>query len=151
VSMHRVWRWLRRHPVATSLFAVLWLATWVVTVLTWERDATGYSIGMSPSAIPPHLVLPLLLGIIVGLYTTAAAGLRTKRCAVAGLVFGLVEFGILALVDLAWLPQVEAEQPFGEMVVGSIIGAILYAGGCAVLGVLGGGLYAGLAARSGPR
>lgn len=141
--MYNVWRWLRRHPLATSLFGLLWLATWALTVLTWERDAAGYSIGMSPSVIPLHCALPVFLGVIVGLYATAALGFRARRFALVGAVFGVVEFVILALVDLVWLPAVEVPQPLSEMVVGAIVGALIYAGISAVLSILGGGLGAG--------
>jgi len=141
--MHTVWQGLHRHPLATSSFTLLWLATWVVTVLTWERDAAGYSIGMSPSAIPLHFALPVFLGVIVGLYATTTLGFRARRFALAGAVFGVVEFAILALVDLVWLPAVEVPQPVSELVVGAMVGAVIYGGICAVLSLLGGGLGAG--------
>jgi hypothetical protein len=142
--MHDLWQKLGRHPLATSMFAVLWLVTWLVTVLTWERDAAGYSIGMNLIAIPLHLALPLVLGVVVARCWADAPGARAKRCALAGLVFGFVEFGVLWLVDVLWLPALETEPAFLDEAAGALVGATLYAAGCVVLAMLGGALSARL-------
>jgi len=144
--MHDLWRRLGRHPLATSLFAALWLVTWLVTALTWERDAAGYSIGMNPIAIPLHVILPLALGVVVARCWADGPTARTKRCATAGLVFGFAEFAVLWLVDVLWLPALEIEPRFVDAAAGALVGAALYAAGCAALGMLGGALTAGMTA-----
>lgn len=144
--MRQLWQALLRHPMAIAVFSLLWLVTWGVTVLTWERDAAGYSIGMAPGAIPLHLILPILLGGVVGLYATNPPGVNAKGCTLAGLALGLVQFGVLSIVDFLWLPAAEPGLPIGDLVAGTLVGAVAYAGVCAVLGVLGGGIRAGLGA-----
>jgi hypothetical protein len=143
--MHESRQGLRGRPFGAALLAALWLATWLLTVLTWERDAAGYSIGMAPIAIPLHLVLPLLLGVVVAHYRDDPPGARAKACALAGLVFGFLEFGVLCLMDLLWIPPVESPQPFWELAAGVLVGAVVYAAVCVILGMLGGALRAGLA------
>ena len=145
--MHHLWQGLRRHPATTALVSAAWLATWLVTVVTWKRDATGHSIGMAPSAIALHVALPLLVGVVVSVFGSPSPASRLKACALAGFGFGLLEFGILALVDLVWLPAVEAAPPISEQAAGTAVGAILYATLCVVLSIIGGTLSAGLAAR----
>jgi apolipoprotein N-acyltransferase len=137
--MRRLVQTLRRHPLATAIFTVLWLATWLVTILTWERDAAGRSVGMHRVAIPLHFVLPLVLGTVLAL---AAPGDRApvRRCVLGGIIFGIVEFVILALFDALWLPAPEPPTPVGELVIGTAAGAVLYAVACAVLSALAGGL-----------
>jgi hypothetical protein len=124
--------------VAALLFVGLWLATWVVTVVTWERDAAGFSIGMNPVAIPLHMVLPLLLGTLIGRYGSAPPATLSRTCGFAGAVFGVVHFALLALVDVLWLPEVESSPPFTELVGGALVGAFLYALICVALSMIGG-------------
>jgi len=138
VAMRTTRRGIGIHRLVALFFLVLWVSAWAVTVGTWERDAAGYSVGMSPIAIPLHLVLPFVLGGLVGLHRAGMRSVSWKACALAGLVFGVVQFGVLWLVDGLWLPSVEFEQPFWEMAVGAIVGTVIYAAVCVVLAVLGG-------------
>ena len=94
---------------------------------------------------PLHLALPLLLGVLAGLYRGKPLRTLLGICALAGVTFGAVHFAILALVDALWLPSVEASPPFLEFAAGAMVGALLYAGACTLLGMIGGGL--GLAFR----
>ena len=126
------------HRLVALFVLVLWASAWAVTVVTWERDAAGYSVGMNPIAIPLHLVLPLVLGGLVGSRASGAGRSSWRVCALAGLVFGVMQFGLLWLVDGLWLPAAEFEQPFWEMAVGAIVGTVIYAAVCAVLAVVGG-------------
>lgn len=130
----------RKHPVATLTFAVVWASAWVATVLTWERDAAGYSIGMALSVVPLHFVLPVLLGVVIALRESKSGAAWVKGCALAGMVFGLVQFGILSVVGFLWLPAPEYGPAFKDLVAGTLVSAVVYGAVCAVLGVLGGGL-----------
>ena len=150
--MRDLWQGLRSHPATTAMLLAAWLATWIVTIVTWKRDAAGHSVGMAPAGIALHFALPLLVGAVVALVGGSASALRLRTCALAGLGFGLVEFGVLAVVDLFWLPSVEAPPPVLEQVAGAAVGAVLYAAICVVLSIGGGALSAAVAARpqSGP-
>ena len=143
--MRRRWHDLCPHRLAAILFLVLWFVTWLATIVTWERDAAGFSVGMGSLVRPLHLALPLLLGVLAGLYRGKPLRTLLGICALAGVTFGAVHFAILALVDALWLPSVEASPPFLELAAGAMVGALLYAGACTLLCMLGGGL--GLAAR----
>lgn len=135
------------YRLAALLFSVLWVCAWAVTVVTWEHDAAGYSVGMNPVAIPLHLVLPFALGGLVGLGRSIASRAFWKTCALAGLAFGIAEFGILWLVDVLWLPAAELETPFWEMAAGAVVGTVIYAAVCVVLSMLGGKVGRTLARR----
>jgi len=145
--MRQLWHDIQTHRLATLLFLLLWAATWLVTVVTWERDAAGFSIGMAPLAIPLHLVLPLTLGALITLYRSNTPGTLLRTCALAGAIFGVVHFAILSLVDVLWLPEVESSPPFADLAGGTIVGAFVYAGVCVVLSMIGGGVSRALAAR----
>lgn len=135
------------YRLVALLFSVLWVCAWAVTVVTWERDAAGYSVGMNPVAIPLHLVLPFVLGGLVGLRRAGTRSASGRVCTLVGLAFGVVQFGILWLADVLWLPAVESEAPFWEMAVGAMVGTVIYAAVCVVLGVLGGKVGRTLAPR----
>jgi hypothetical protein len=85
-------------PVTLQPFLVLWAAAWVVTVPTWEVDATGYSVGMSPFVILLHLLLPLLVGVLTGARPHRTRRAARQACGIAGELFGLVNFGMLWIV-----------------------------------------------------
>jgi hypothetical protein len=145
--MRRLWPGVRAHRLAALFFLGLWLATWLVTVVTWERDAAGFSIGMAPFAIPLHLLLPLVLGALMWLTRSDAPGTLLRTCALAGAIFGIVHAAVFSLVDLLWLPQVESPPPFAELAAGALLTAAMYAGACAGLSVIGGGFSRACAAR----
>lgn len=124
-----------------GVFLALWFATWLVTVLTWERDAAGHSIGMAPPAIALHLVLPIVLGLVVVAWRAHGSSRSYGgQCALAGAVFGFFEFGVLALVDVLWLPQLETALPASEFLLGTLAGAVAYSALCVLLCLLGGWL-----------
>jgi hypothetical protein len=107
IMMFQVWHDIRSHPAASILFLVLWVAVLVGTVVTWQIDAGGHSVGMNPGAIPFHLVLPLIVGALVAGWCREALRPFGKACALAGLVFGVIHFAVLLLVDSLWIPAVE--------------------------------------------
>jgi hypothetical protein len=132
------------------IFLILWAAAWAVTALTWERDAAGYSVGMNPGAIPLHVVLPIVLGVLIGARGRPRGG-SWRACMIAGVAFGIVEFAVLSVLDVLWLPAAAAEPPFSELVVGGIVGTGIYAVACGVLAPLGGWVGRALLRRqSGP-
>lgn len=134
--MHSLERNTRNGRLAALLFAVLWLSTWFVTVMTWEKDAAGFSIGMAPIAIPLHLLLPLILGLLPGLIRHDAS--PWKSYMLTGAIFAIAHFFILSLVDLLWLPAVKDSPPLAELAAGTLVGAVVYAAVCVVLSLLGG-------------
>lgn len=138
--MRHLWQGIRTHRLSGLLFLALWLATWVVTVVTWEQDANGFSLGMEPLAVPLHLVLPLILGALVRMYGSNAPGTFLRTCALAGTIFAIAHFAILSLVDVLWLPELQFSPPFAELAAGTMFGAILYAAVCVVLSMIGGGV-----------
>ena len=145
--MRRLWQGILTHRLAVLFFLVLWVATWLVTVVTWKRDIAGFSIGMDPLAVPLHLLLPFILGTLIGLYRSNAPGTLLGACAFAGAIFAVVHFVVLSLLDLMWLPQVESSPPLSELVAGTMVGAVVYVGVCFVLSVIGGGVGRVLLAR----
>ena len=145
--MRRLWHSVHTQPLAALLFLALWLTTWLVTVVTWERDAAGFSIGMAPLAIPLHLLLPLVLGALVWLYRSSAPSTLLRSCAFIGAIFGLVHATVFSLVDVLWLPQVESSPPLGELAAGAAVAAVVYAGVCVVLSTIGGAISRACAAR----
>lgn len=144
--MRRLLDEIRTHSIAAALFVVLWAITWTITVVTWERDAAGYSVGMASIAIPLHLLLPLVLGVLVGSGSHSPRTL-TRTCGVAGLVFGFVHFAILWLVDVLWLPEVESRPPFADLAAEAVGFTLVYAIICVVLAIVGGRLGSALATR----
>lgn len=128
---------IRLHLAAGLIVLVLWISTWLVTVLTWVRDPDGFSIGMSVAAIPFHFLLPLLVGVVVALSWTGSKTLQTAS-ALAGLVFGLVHFAVLGLVDVVWLPEVRTPLTPRELVMEAIGFAFTYAAICVGLSIVGG-------------
>jgi hypothetical protein len=147
LTMRQLWHDLRTHRWAALLFLLLWAATWLITIGTWERDAAGYSVGMSSVAIPFHLVLPVALGALVGLAWSAPSRPFWRACALVGLVFGIIHFALLLLVDAVWLPEVEAGPSPPDMAAEALAFAATYAIMCVVLSVIGGGVGRALAAR----
>ena len=121
------------------LFA-FWLASWLLTVLTWESDASGYSVGMAPVAIAMHAMMPIVLGLTMRVPTDSSRLLHIKEWVVAGLALGFFQFFVLAFVVKWWLPVVESPPAMLDLVAGTAAGAILYAGLCAVLSIVGGAI-----------
>jgi len=145
--MRQLWDDIRTHPLAALLFLLLWTAVWLVTVVTWERDPAGYSVGMRPVAIPLHLVLPLVLGALVGLSRSAAGRPFMSTCALAGVIFGLMHFALLWLVDALWLPEAPAALGPSDLAAEAVAVAATYAVSCVVLAMIGGGVSQIVAAR----
>jgi len=127
---------LRLRPAL--VFLALWMLTWAVTVVTWEHDAAGYSVGMGAIAMPLHLILPLVLGALLMNARSDSPATVVKRCALAGLGFSVLHCGILVLLDTWWLPTVAAAPPRSEFLAGTLVLLAVY--GCASAGlcVIGG-------------
>jgi len=136
--MREIWHGIRTHRLAALLFLVFWGSAWLLTVITWERDAAGYSVGMNSIAIPLHFVLPLVVGGLVGLSQSSASSAFWKACALAGLVFGVIHFAVLWLVDVLWLPEVESGPGFSELAAEALAFTLTYAAICVVLSMIGG-------------
>jgi hypothetical protein len=136
--MRRVWYGAWTHWLAAAFFLALWVFTWLVTVFTWERNDAGYSMGMSSFAIPLHFVLPIVIGGLVRRSHSAELGSRWNPYALVGLIFGVVHFSVLSLVDMLWLPNVESGPIASELVAEALAFAVGYAIICAVLSIVGG-------------
>lgn len=146
--MEQLGRDIRGHPVASAVFAVAWVAVWIVTVVSWRKDADGYSIGMNTIVIPLHLLLPLVLGGLIGWWRQSAGRPFDWACALTGLAFGVIHFAVLMLVDAAWLPSVadgQTTMDFAAEAVGFAIGYAVIAAG---LSFVGGRAYVALFSRS---
>jgi hypothetical protein len=145
-----LWQAIRSHPRTTLLFILLWIATWVGTVVTWERDPAGYSVGMSPIAIPFHFVLPTLLGALVGTAWHGTPHGISKAYALVGGAFGAVHFALLWPVDAVWLPDVQSGLSRSEFVAEAVGFALGYTAICVGLGVFGGRLSRVVRSRAAP-
>ena len=132
------WQGIRTHGLAALVFLAFWIVTWLVTAITWELDAEGHSVGMNSIAIPLHFVLPFVVGGLIGLFRNSTMGSFWKTCALAGLVFGVIHFLVLLVVDVLWLPQVESGVGFSELAAEALAFALSYAVICVVLSMVGG-------------
>ena len=93
----------RRESRPLLLFGVGWVSVWVVTIVTWETDTAGASVGIWPGAIPLHVILPLGMGLIIGLRSGFAAGHIARVSLGAATVFWLVHAALFASLDaLFW-------------------------------------------------
>lgn len=140
------WHEIRNHPVASLLFFVLWVVVWAVTVAAWETDAAGHSVGMSSAAVPLHLLLPLVLGALVGWWWRSTPRSLGRVCAFAGLAFSALHVVALLMVGLVWIPQVESVPETSETVAGTLVFAVVYAAISIVLGMIGGTMGRSLSA-----
>lgn len=93
-----------------------WTAVWLLTVVTWETDAAGSSVGTSPFVIPFHLLLPFAVGILAGARSSTSPRTERQVCGIAGGVVGMRNFGILLIVGPLWLPPVESPLSRSELV-----------------------------------
>ena len=137
--MRGIWNGIKTHRLAALLFALLWITAWFVTIATWERNPAGYSVGMSSIATPFHFVLPLVAGGLAGALRSKGSSTPWKACALAGLIFGVVHFAVLQLVDVLWLPEAEFGLGSTEWAAEALAFALTYAVICVVLSVIGGG------------
>jgi len=126
------------HWPSAAFFLVLWVSTWLITVFTWERNDAGDSIGMSAIAIPLHFVLPIVIGGLVRRSPRGEHGSPWNPYALVGMVFGVVHFSILSLVDRLWLPNVNSGPSASGLVAEALAFAVGYAIICAVLCIVGG-------------
>lgn len=92
-----------------AILAILW----VITIATWIFDESGYSTGMPGPVFALHMLVPLLVGLIVGwrkigLWPGAKAG------AFAGALFGAANIGAQLIWGLALslLGRIHPDQPF---------------------------------------
>jgi len=126
--------------VASLFFALIWVATWLVTAVTWERDADGNSVGMDVAVLPLHFILPVIVGLFIWLARSGTSRPAIRVLAFAGVVFGFAEFGVLWLVDALWIPAAETIQSSSEIAAEAVAFAVVYAIICAGLAVFGGRL-----------
>lgn len=94
----------RRLPLL--VFVIIWAGVLALTVVTWQTDPSGYSIGLHPGMIAPHLLLPVLLGVTVAWRRHALSAPPSGTCAWMGLVFGVAHAAAWWVMDVAWLPAV---------------------------------------------
>ena len=100
---HRLFLWLG------GLLALLW----IVTIITWIFDESGYSAGMPAPVFALHLLAPLLVGLIVG-WRRAGLWPGAKAGAIAGTLFGAANIGAQLLwgAVLSLLGRISPDQPF---------------------------------------
>ena len=87
----------RSIPISILMFVVCWGAVWSVTVGTWRYDDAGNSIGMGLIAIPLHIVLPLLLGRLIGLARYNSGRVSRIWSGLAGLAFAAVHYAVVPM------------------------------------------------------
>lgn len=102
--MSRLWHDLQTHRRVVTLFGLLWIALWVVTVLTWWYDEAGYSAGMPGSVTLLHLLMPFAAGILAG-WWQAAAGRGIKSGALSGLLVSAADMLVMYLWSAILLLQ----------------------------------------------
>jgi hypothetical protein len=124
--MSSILKLVQRHPLVIAAAITLWAIAWMVTVLTWQRDAAGYSVGMAPAAIVLHLLLPIALGGLAAHLNQSSVAQQLKAGALFGLAFGAFEFLVLLPVDLLWLPSLASEPPLTEQLFGTLAGMLVY-------------------------
>ncbi len=101
--MARLREAVRRESRPLLLFGIGWMSVWVVTIATWETDPAGASVGMSPGSIPLHVVLPVGMGLIIGLRSGFGAGTLVRVCLGAATILSLVHAALFASLDaLLW-------------------------------------------------
>jgi hypothetical protein len=133
--------------MATALFLVAWVGTWLVTIVTWERDPAGYSVGMSPIAIPFHFILPALLGALVEVAWRGPPAAATRAYALIGGAFGAIHYALLWPVDAVWLPPVESVRSASDFWAEAVAFGLGYTAICGFLGVAGGRVSRAVAPR----
>jgi len=82
---------LRDHRQTVRSFALIWLALWALTIITWMYDERGYSMGM------PMLVFFAHLGAL-----PTVAGIMTARWRLHGAAAGFVIAEVDLLLLAAW-------------------------------------------------
>ncbi len=95
---------LLAHRPAAALFLAWWLATWVITAVTWLRGPTGEPVGMHPLAVALHALLPLAAGGLVWWWRPNALRLTAQRILLAlgcALVIGLLPVPLPVVLRIA--------------------------------------------------
>ncbi len=137
--MRKLWQDIQAHQWAAVFFLVYWLATLVVVEVAWDS-------GIPTPVVLLVLTLPLIAGILVGLWRSSGGKIR------GGMLAGLlcIEISMLLMKGgvaeevIVWLQG--GGQRFGEMLVFCILGGIVGI----MLGFGGAGL-ASIAKRLGHR
>jgi hypothetical protein len=93
---------------------------------------------MNVIALPLHLVLPLAVGGLVGLFRSSLDKRPWKASAFGGLAFGAIHFAMLLLVDVVWLPAVEFQLGFLDFAAEALAFALVYLVICVGLSMIGG-------------
>ncbi len=130
--MRKLWQDIQTHKQAALWFLVYWLATLVVNFITWDH-------GIPSRVVLLIFTVPLIAGILVGLWRSSAPG-RTARS--GGMLVGLLGTELMFLVMrggaaeevIVWLQG--GGQRFGEMLVFCIVAGVFGV----ILGFAGAGL-----------
>lgn len=102
-----------RNLMALFLFVASWVAVWGATVGTWQYDANGASIGMAPVAVPLHLLLPVLLGGVIGRWRADVPGIPWTSCVAAAVAFAAAHFAVVpTLLGPVWNPRADVGPDF---------------------------------------
>ncbi|MFP3914171.1 MAG: hypothetical protein ACLFWM_04800 [Actinomycetota bacterium] len=133
---------VREHAVSVAVFLGLWATVWLLTVDTWETDPAGYSIGMSPVAIPLHFLLPLALGVLVSFWWDWSIPGPWRTHVLFGLGFGAGHLLVLWLADWLWLPATAIGVEAVDWVAEAAVLAVVYGVISVSLTALGGWLVA---------
>lgn len=137
-----------RRPLV--ILGILFVALWILMVVTWMYDEAGYTVGMPPAVFIIILASPLVAGLIVGWFKV---GLRpgAKAGMIAGALFSAAN--IIGNIIWGWLLNIQgripAEQPFTfwEGVAEALGFLLLFAVVGLVLGAIGGALGAAIGIR----
>lgn len=124
---------------------------WIVTIITWIFDESGYSAGMPAPVFALHMLAPLLVGLIVG-WRRAGLWPGAKAGAIAGALFGAANIGVQLLWGgvLYLLGRIPPNQPFTflEGLFEAFAFLVLFTLVGLALGAIGGFLGAAAAARA---
>lgn len=95
------------------VLVILYIALWIMMVVTWMYDDAGYSGGMPGPAFLVMLASPLVAGSIVGWYKENL-GSGVKAGMIAGSLFGAANIvGNLVWGGVLWIQgKISADQPF---------------------------------------
>lgn len=131
----------RTNRLPVIVLIVLYIALWIMMVVTWMYDDAGYTVGMPGPAFFIMLASPLVAGCIVGWYKESL-GPGVKAGMIAGAFFGAANMiGNVIWGGVLWVRGlIPADQPFTfwEGVIEAFGFLLLFAIVGLVLGAIGG-------------